>query len=298
MGKFILDHRRMKSAGHSVHMLLENRSYPQDVRVHQETTTLSAADYQVSVICPSRPGQSPREIIDAIRVYRYPAPPAAKGFLGYRWEYGYSMAAIFLVSLRVLLREGFDIVHAHHPLHSFAFIGAFYRLLGKRYVLDHHDLAPKLYYARFGGTGIRIVYRALIALKKFACRVADHVIATNESYKIVELQRGDVPESKITIVRNGPVLNELGYTEWEPILRKKGKVILGYVGVMRAQDGVDNLLRALHHLVYDLVRTNCLCILVGSGNALPGLQSLAQQVNIADYVYFTGWVNHPAEVTR
>ncbi len=286
-----------RSVGNRVLMLLENCSYPRDDRVRQEARTLAVAGYQVSVICPLDPGQPWREILDGVRVYRFPAPPPANSFLGYLWEYGYSMAATFALSLLVLLREGFDVVHAHHPPDTFVFIAAFYKLFGKRFVYDHHDLAPEMYYARFGGSGNRLVYHALVLLEKLSCRLADHVIATNQSYKRVEMQRGHVPEERITIVRNGPDLNRLRPTEPDPDLRRMGKTIIVYVGVMGFQDGVDYLLRALQHLVYNLGRTDFFCVLVGAGDASPGLESLTEQLDLAHYVSFTGWVGY-TEVAR
>lgn len=282
-------------------MLLENSSYPMDVRVRREAKSLvSVAGYHVMVIAPSSPGQPQHEMIEGVRIYRYPAPPPAMSFLGYLWEYGYSMLVIFLLSLRVLMRDGFDIVHAHHPPDAFGFIGAFYRLLGKRFVLDHHDLAPELYYARFGGKGSRLVYQVLITLEEFACKVADHVITTNESYKIIEMRRSNVPEERITIVRNGPVLCDLCDTDSDPNsdLRREGRTIIGYAGVMGTQDGVDYLLRALHRVIVDLGRRDFVCILVGSGDAFPRLKSLAQQLDISDYVVFTGWLDEQPEVAR
>jgi len=285
------------SASRHVLMLLENEAYPRDDRVCQEAKTLATAGYQVSVICPLRPGQPWREVLDDVRVYRFPAPPAANGFLSYLWEYGYSMVAIFVLSLLVFLREGFAVLHAHCPPDTFVFIAAFYKLLGKRFVYDHHDLAPEMYYARFGGRGNRLIYDALVLLERLSCRLADHVITTNQSYKTVEMQRSHVPENRITIVRNGPDLRRLRPTEPDPDLRRMRKTIILYVGVMGFQDGVDYLLRALQHLVYDLLRTDFLCVLVGAGGAVPGLKSLTEQFGLVNYVLFTGWVER-TEVAR
>ncbi len=282
----------MSSAGSRVLMLLENAPYPLDDRVRQEARSLAAAGYRVSVICPSARGQPGCEVLDSVRVYRFPAPPTANGFLGYLWEYTYSMAATFALSLLIFLREGFDVVHAHCPPDTFVFIAAFYKLFGKRFVYDHHDLAPELYYARFGGNGNQLVFDGLVKLEKLSCRLADHVIATNQSYKRVELQRDHVPEERITVVRNGPDLARLQPAEPDPDLRQRGKTIIGYVGVMGFQDGVDYLLRALKHLVCDLGRNDFVCILLGTGDALPSLKSLTEQLSLADRVLFTGWVEH------
>jgi glycosyltransferase involved in cell wall biosynthesis len=281
------------SGGTRVLMLLENQPYPRDHRVHWEATTLAAAGYRVSVICPSGRGQPHREMLDGVQVYRFWAPPPANSFFGYLWEYGYSMAATFALSLLVFFREGFDIVHAHNPPDLFVFIAAFYKLFGKRFVFDHHDLSPEMYYARFRGGGIRLVYGALVWLEKLTCWLADHVIATNESYKRIEMERGRVPEARITIVRNGPDLDAVRPKDPGPKLPGEEKAILGYVGVMGFQDGVDYLLRALRHLIHDLGRTEFYCILVGGGDAFDHLKRYAAQLDLTAHVLFTGPVNHP-----
>jgi glycosyltransferase involved in cell wall biosynthesis len=271
-------------------MLLENLPYPQDVRVRREATALAAVGYRVTVICPAAPGQPSRETVDGVRVYRYAPPRAASGFLGYLWEYGYSMAASFVISLSILFGEGFDAVHAHNPPETFVFIAMFYKLFGKRFVFDHHDLSPEMYQARFSGKGNRIVYSVLVWLEKLTCNFADHIIATNESYKKVEMDRHHVPEARITVVRNGIELNRMGPVEPDPVLRRKAKTIIGYVGVMGFQDGVDYLLRALHHLVHDFGRTDFYCALVGGGDAWPSLKKLASELALDEYVWLPGFV--------
>src|SRR5438046_1792797 len=277
-------------AGRSVLMLVENNPYPQDARVRREARTLADAGYQVTVISPARPGQPWRETIDGVRAYRYPSLPEASGVVGYLFEYGYSAVAMFVLSLLVYLREGFDVIHAANPPDTLVFIAAAYKLLGKRFVYDHHDLVPELYYARLAGRGNRLTHFGLLVLEKLSLRYADHVIATNESYRAMEMERGGVRPERITIVRNGPELNSRQMIEPDPGLRQKGKTIIGYVGVMGFQDGVDYLLRALHHLVYDLRRTDFYCVLVGTGDAWPKLRDLAQQLGLDPYIWFTGFV--------
>src|SRR5207248_1595082 len=80
-------------------MLVENNSYPRDTRVRGEAEALRVAGYQISVISPSAKGQAWHELVNGVRVYRFPAPFEAHGFLGYLWEYTYATLAIFLLSL-------------------------------------------------------------------------------------------------------------------------------------------------------------------------------------------------------
>src|SRR2546429_3354376 len=90
-----------------------------------------------------------------------------------------------------------------------------------------------------------------------ACRLADHVIATNESYKEIEIERHNVPAERIIVVRNGvevPRDRPMPPDSPDHGLRRKGKTITASLGVMGFQDGLDYLIRPLRHLRYDLRR--------------------------------------------
>ena len=272
-------------------MLLQNYPYPADGRVRAEAVTLASAGYGVSVISPRSPNQRWEEVVDGVNVYRFPAPYRAQGAFGYVWEYGYSIAAIFLLSLRVLFKDGFDIVHAAQPPDALAAIAAFYKLLGKQYVLDHHDLSPELYYyARFAHTANQTVFRLLLSVERLAFRLADRVVSTNESYRQIALERGHIEPSRVAVVRNGPENVRALPEGLMPVIDNHGRTVIGYLGVTGPQDGVDNLLRAVHCLVYKLKREDFLCVIVGSGSAMPALKSLAHELEIESYVWFTGWV--------
>ena len=278
-------------------MLVENNSYPEDYRVRREANLLSANGYEVTVISPMGLGQPWHEVCQGVRIYRFPAPPKANGLLGYLWEYGYSMVATFLISLLVTLRHGFDVVHTHNPPDTFVLFVALYKLLGKSFVYDHHDLVPEMYYARFRGRGSPLIFRALVFFERLSCRLADYVIATNQSYKAIEMRRGGVPEDRISIVRNGPYVNRGRLIKIDSCLRREGKINLCYVGVMGFHDGLDYLLRALQHLVYELGRTDIFCVLIGAGDAWLETRSLAEQLCLTDYIRFIGWVGE-AHVDR
>src|SRR5690606_37834955 len=126
-------------------MIIENATYLLDSRVRPEATALTEAGYQVSVICPGLINQRLHEQVEGVHIYRYPIVFMAGGTLGYFFEYGYALAATFVLSLYVLMRRGFDAIHAHNPPDIFVLIGAFYkRLFGKRFIFDQHDIAPEM----------------------------------------------------------------------------------------------------------------------------------------------------------
>ena len=270
-------------------MLLENNTYPRDSRVRQEAVALLGDGWRVAVICPADKGQPMREVLEGVLVCRFRAPRPGMGRAGYLWEYVYSLLATFVLSLLLWLRPGFDIIHAANPPDTAVFIAGFYRLFGKRFVLDHHDLAPELYLARFGDAREDAIYRLLLRLERWSCRLAHHVIATNESYKGLEMRRDGVPEQRITVVRNGPRLSQLRTRDSCSITTPPGKAVLVYVGMIGFQDGVDYLVRALHHLVYTVGRRDLLCYVVGDGAALPSVRWLASRLGLDNYLTFTGW---------
>jgi hypothetical protein len=122
-------------------ILAENLPSPFDRRVWQEACTLRDAGYGVSIICPTGPGYEGRfEFFDGIGIYRYRLPLEARGALGYALEYTVALACTFFLAWRVLLTRGFDVIHACNPPDLLFLIGGFFKLLGKKFLFDHHDL--------------------------------------------------------------------------------------------------------------------------------------------------------------
>jgi glycosyltransferase involved in cell wall biosynthesis len=269
-------------------MLLANNRYPHDTRAPKEAIALVDAGYRVSVVSPGEPGHPRRETIDGVDVYRYHLPGRARGTGGYIFEYLYSALASLAVSVRVLRSQGFDIVHLHNPPDTLGLVAAVFKLLGKRVVFDHHDLAPEMYRARFGRRARRSVFWALIATERLCCKVADVVLATNDSYKRVDIERNGVAPDRIIVVRNGPGPIVLEPYIPDASLREGAESVVGYVGVIGYQDGLDYLLRAIRHLVHDHARTRLRCLIIGTGDALADLKTLARDLEIDSNIWFVG----------
>lgn len=271
----------------NVLLLVENNEYPFDFRVRREAHGLRDAGYQVSVICPRGVGQPWAEDIDGIGVYRFPAPPGGEGVLGYAIEFGYATFAMLILTIWVSLRKGVDVIHAANPPDTLCVIGIIFKLFGKRFVFDQHDLAPETYLSRFVQPNINLVYKILCFMERLSYAAADTVIVTNESYKQMAVTRGKKHPDKVFIVRNGP---PLAYQplEPDPELVKRAKHLIGYIGTIGPQDGLDYWLRAIHKMVFTLGRHDFLAVIIGSGDALASVQSLAIELQIQDYVYFTG----------
>jgi glycosyltransferase involved in cell wall biosynthesis len=178
------------------------------------------------------------------------------------------------------------VIHACNPPDTIFLIGAFYKLFGKKYVFDHHDINPELYEAKFGKRGFG--RRLLVALERMSFNTADMVISTNESYRSIAIERGRKNPKDVYVVRSGPDLSRMKVVPANPALKRGRKYLVGYVGVMGKQEGIDLLLQAVQLIVKHLLRTDIHFGLVGGGTELPAMRELAKELGVAEYVTFTG----------
>jgi glycosyltransferase involved in cell wall biosynthesis len=279
----------MTGLGRRVLIIVENLPCPFDRRVWQEARTLAAAGYLVSIICPKGKGyEKGFEEIDGIAIYRHVQPFEASGPLGYLAEYSWALLAEFALSLRVLMERGFDAIHACNPPDTLFLVGGFYKLFGKKFLFDHHDINPELYEAKFQRRDL--FYRLMVWLERATFKTADVCVATNESYRRIAIERGSRSPSKVFVVRSGPDLRRLRVLPPTPALKNGRRYLVGYVGVMGRQEGIDGLLCCVQHIVQDMKRTDIQFGLVGGGTELAAMRRLAEQLGVADYVTFTGRV--------
>lgn len=282
----------MASAGKSrrVLILVENLPSPFDRRVWQEATTLHANGYEVSIICPTGKGfERHEEVIDGIHIYRYDLPMEAEGAKGYAVEYSAALFHTFRLAWKAHRTRGFDVVHACNPPDLLFLIGGFFKLFfGKKFLFDHHDINPELYEAKFGRRDL--FWRLMVWLERMTFRTADVSIATNESYKRIAIERGGMDPNKVHVVRSGPKLDRLRIIPPVDALKQGRKYLVGYVGVMGKQEGIDLLLQAARHIIKDMGREDVHFGLVGGGTSLDEMKQMAVDLGIADYVTFTGRV--------
>lgn len=276
--------------GKSVLIIVENLPVPRDRRVWQEARALAQAGYRVSIICP-RTAAYPcwHEVLEGIHIYRHPLPQAEEGALAYLAEYATALFWQSVLAWRVLLTRGFDIIHACNPPDMVFLVALVFKLMGKRFLFDHHDLSPELYLVKFGRRGL--FYRVLLTLERWTFRSADVSLATNNSFRRVAIERGGMNPEKVFVVRSGPDLRRYKIMASNTALKMGRPYLVGYMGVMNSQDGLDYLLRAAHHIVHVLGRRDVQFALLGDGPELKRLKEAAGEMGLSDFVTFTGWAN-------
>jgi glycosyltransferase involved in cell wall biosynthesis len=189
----------------------------------------------------------------------------------------------------------FDVVHACNPP-DFLLIAAIpLRRRGAATIFDHHDLSPELYLAKYG-RGRVVVPRALRIAERAGFALADVVLATNESFRAIAITRGRKARHDVFVVRNGPDTNIFRPTEPDADLRVDAEHLIGYVGLMGSQDGVDVALEAL--AVLRTRRKDWRAVFVGDGDALADARSLSSRRGLDDVVTFTGYVRDRERLVR
>jgi glycosyltransferase involved in cell wall biosynthesis len=276
-------------AGRKVLMIVENLPVPFDRRVWQEARTLRDAGALVSVICPTAKGYTVRyEQLEGIHIYRHPLPMEAKGALGFLLEYSAALFHEVRLALRVYFRHGFDVIHGCNPPDLIFLVALPFRLLGKRYIFDHHDISPELYESKFGRRGF--FWRLLKLAEWLTFKTARVVISTNDSYRAIAMTRGGRLPDDVFVVRSGPDLARVKAREPNPSWRRGRRYLAGYVGVMGQQEGIDLLLEAAAHVVHKLGRQDVQFCLVGGGPSLEELKTQVEGLGLGDCVTFTGRV--------
>jgi glycosyltransferase involved in cell wall biosynthesis len=284
----------MASAGKGRRILIavQNLPVPFDRRVWLEATTLARAGCQVSVICPKAKGfDASFEVLEDVHIYRYGLPFDAEGPLGFVSEFAWCFARTAMKTLRVsVLGRGFDVLQACNPPETYWPLAYFWRLFGKRFIFDHHDLSPEMYRAKFP-EGSHLVEAGLRFLERRTFRAADLVITTNGSHKRIAMERGRVPSDDVYVVRSGPDLARLTVYPPEPAWRKGKQHLLVYLGEICKQDGVDHLVRAVKLLRDEFGRGDFHCVLVGGGPHQPSIKAYAEEIGVADLCTFTDRVS-------
>lgn len=266
--------------------IVENLPLPFDRRVWQEANTLKEAGHEVSIICPQTCDYPQAyELLSGIHIHRHPLPFEAQGVLGYLLEYGTALFWEFLLSCKIAMGRGFDVIHICNPPDLLFLVALPFKIFGKKVVFDHHDINPELFEAKFNKRGF--LYKLVLLFERLTFLTADISIATNESYRQIAIERGKMNPENVFVVRSGPKLDRLKIIPPVNKWKNKRDYMVGYVGVMGKQEGIEYLLEAAQIILYKKERNDVQFCLVGGGTSLPSLQAYAEKLKVAHIVTFT-----------
>lgn len=276
-------------------IIVQNLSVPFDRRVWRECQALREAGYAISVICPKGAAhdQLAYEKIEEISIYRYPMYQSKGGFLSYLIEYAVALVMTTWLLLRVYRRHGFEVIQICNPPDLLILPVLPFKLLGKKFVFDQHDLCPEIYQAqRPHVAGDSWVLKALFLFERMTYRFSDVVMVVNESCRKIALTRGRKPDRDVFVVRNGPSISNIRGTQPNIDLKQEKNYLLVYVGMMGPQEGIDIMLRAIKHLCLRDRLEDFHVRIIGGGTVLDEMKRYAEELGITHLVTFTGHLDH------
>jgi glycosyltransferase involved in cell wall biosynthesis len=259
--------------------------YPEDPRVYKEVRALIEAGYAADVLCLSKPGESRREQINGVRVYRIPQARWRGSKGAYMLEYVLSilMMGMVLPVLHFLYR--YACIQVNTLPDALVFITVLPKLFGARVLLDMHEPTPELMLTKYNGKVNKRILQLQCLLERLAIRYAHRVITVNNTIRQRFIERGADPD-KIAVVRNVPA-EDFGKAA-PPRKPHSGFIIITH-GTLQPRYGQSMLLRVL-----PLIRSQIdglRLIVAGPGTTEAELKRLAKELGCEDLVTFTGQVS-------
>lgn len=271
-------------------IIVENLPVPFDTRVWQEATTLAANGYTVSVISPKGKGYTAeKEMIDGVHVYRHDLPAEGNGAIGYLREYSTALKEEIRLAKKVYKEVGFDVIHGCNPPDDIYLVAKHFKKYGVKYVFDHHDICPELFEAKFGHTSGPL-YFSQIFMERQTYKNCTFAFVTNESYKKIAIERGKMDPKKVIVLRSGPKLERMKIQPPVESIKRGKKYMVGYLGVIGQQEGIEYILEAAKYCKEDLKRNDIFWGIVGGGPHVAALKAQCTQMGLDDCVEFTGRV--------
>ena len=272
-------------------IIVENLPVPFDTRVWQEATTLAENGYLVSVICPKGKGyDADYEYLNGVHVHRHDLPAEGNGALGYAREYFCALREELRLAKRIYKERGFHVIHGCNPPDDIYMVARRFKKKGVDYVFDHHDICPELFEAKFGKAS-GLLYKSQLWLERQTYKHCAFAFVTNESYKQIAISRGGMKEDKVFVLRSGPKLERLKITPAKSEIKRGRRFMVGYVGVIGQQEGIEYLLKAAKYIKEELHRDDIFWGVVGGGPHLEALRKQSHEMGLDDILEFTGRVS-------
>lgn len=270
-------------------LIVQNNSFPFDRRVWKEASSLRNAGYRIHVISPaSRINPLRKETVEDIEVFRFENEASDGTKFGFAKEYARTLFCIYWITLRLLVRERYDVIHVANPPDLFWPLAILGKLFGTKFVFDQHDLAPEMYRTKFGSG---FLHSCMAWNEKLSIRIADAVIFANEAFKQRCFEKYGIKEKLNAIVMNGPL--DSFAPKSDPTLKEKfrGKKVILYVGLMTVNDNIEVIVEVARRLIGDFERKDCVFVLLGGGDVEQEMRALANSFHLEDSVLFLGMVD-------
>ena len=254
--------------------------------VHDLSKRLIKDGHEVTVITYKDGEMSEYENDKGVNVYRidnYIIHP--NNFIDWIMQMNFNMIA--KANELIANGEKFDVIHAHDWLVAYAA-----KTLKQSYNIP---LISTIHATEAGrNSGIHDEVQRYINDTEWLLTYESSEVIVNSNYMKCELQRlFGLPFEKINVVPNGININNFNGIERDYEFRRQyamdnEKIIL-YVGRLVYEKGVQNLISAMPKILNGY--NDSKLVIVGKGGMYDELKNQANAMEIANKVYFTGYLN-------
>jgi glycosyltransferase involved in cell wall biosynthesis len=279
--------------------IVRHSSYPEDMHLRRDALALRDAGFDVDLICDHKPGKSMIECVDGITVMRI-SPRHRRGGIGrYLFEYtAFPLAATAILAL-CSARKRYEWIEINNMPDWLVLAAMVPKLLGARIVLYSREDMSRLLASDHELPSRHPVVRLVRALQRICCRLADHVITTQEFARQDLIDQG-IPAEKIVAVPNAP--DEAAFLTRVPKTRTvtprlpstSAAFRLVTHGTLVKRYGIETLIQAVH-MLRDAIPGIHLEI-IGDGEYRSTLEALVERLKLRPYVTFAGFLPEYEEV--
>ncbi len=176
----------------------------------------------------------------------------------------------YLKLKKIIKKEEITIVHSHHRMAAFySKILSIFNKKIKRVYTAHNIFYNKKKLLKFSLSG-------------------SEIIAVGDGVKNNLVNFFEIKEEKVKVIYNSiEKLKEINKPEDDFIKNKSNKILIGTVGRLSEQKGIDIFISSISELINK--NKNILAIVIGDGELKEELKKLSQKLNIKDNIKFLGY---------
>jgi glycosyltransferase involved in cell wall biosynthesis len=256
-----------------------------ELPVRREAEAFRDAGFEVHVLLMAGEDKSGSEEADGVIIHRVPGRRVRGGVLRYLWDY----VAFFVAASTVLswlhVRNRFDVIQVNTMPDILAFATLVPRLMGAVVTVFMKEPMPELFETIYGN---RRLFRLLAAHERWAIKYAHAAFTVTEELKQRYVERG-APREKITVVLNGPDGRNLLEHNQQDCVPDPNYFTVVCNGTIEDRYGHATLLRgvAIARRSEPRIRVR----ITGTGNAVPRLEAMINELQLAETVSFLGWLS-------
>lgn len=258
--------------------------YLRDPRVRREAEALADDGFEVDIITLRDKGESKKEKVNGVNIYRLPLMRKRGGIMRYLFEYFwfFFLSSLFLLYLFIIKR--YKLIQIHTMPDFLVFCTLIPKIFKAKIILDVHEPMPELFMSKYGWNKENFIIKLMRFQERRSFSFANQIITINEPVRRLFIDRNLINENKIKVVLNVPDTKI-----FDSIVRRKSSkldsdFVLIYTGTVAERYGLDIAVRGIKLLRNKIPKLKLL--IIGEGEHLNYIKNLVMKLNLEKYVEF------------